>query len=171
MEITYFQGFANSFTKYHKPKKTEPTTFVCKASPFPASKNSYFLNSSPLKAQRMETQTHCRQTAQFPLQHRNWMKTFVKGGKDGDERTLCLLIGAWFTQNSKQDFEGDQNMSSQEVPWNWRQNYFELRALKKKNSGCKKDTLNIPLFFLKTGDKTPRWNPHMEDVFPKPEGK
>lgn len=66
VEITYFRGFANSFPKYQNPRK-QPTAFACKASHFPASKNSYFLNSSPPpKAQRIETQTRCRHIAQFP---------------------------------------------------------------------------------------------------------
>ena len=91
VEITYFQGSANSFPKYQNPRK-QPTAFACKASHFAASKNSYVLTSSPApKARRIETQTHCRHIAEFPRRHRNGVKTFVKGGGDGDTKDVVFI--------------------------------------------------------------------------------
>lgn len=52
------------------------------------------------------------------------------------------------------------------MPWNWHQNYFELKALKKAPAGTRGPS-GYPPFLLKCR----RSNPHVEDVFPKPEGK
>lgn len=82
------------------------------------------------------------------------------------QKMLYPFLCAWFTLNVEHDFEGNQNVSLQNMPQNGHQNYFQLKALKKTQQ-VQEGYSDTPLFLSKSGVKTPIWKmsfPHQKDL-------